>query len=397
MPEKYPDRTAQLTPSAGPDDFFAAISAAALGCVLVFSVLTFGKEQWPTTALHVSIYAIGIAWLARYVLARYNFRLHVLMAPLAAATLWGLLQLALKTSVYEFATWNAILNWSANFVLFTISFQVFLFPKPRRKFLRWGLYFTFAVTIAAVMQHFISRTSAFFVNRDHFAAFVELFLPLAIFTALRSEERFWLHAAIAGTLFASLIATASRAGAVLGILEIIIVPLIASRRFTLDRKKILVMAAFAFLFTAILGWQVALGRLSAPNPYRYRREMVLSAAAMIRERPWFGFGLGTWETAYPAYALFDMHEIVWHAHNDWAEWAAEGGIPFFLITLSVLALSLPLAVRSIWGLGVIAVFLHSLVSFPMQLPPLASLVFVLLAAAAASERQESTGTHSKLL
>jgi O-antigen ligase len=113
--------------------------------------------------------------------------------------------------------------------------------------------------------------------------------------------------------------------------------------------------------------------------------MWTSAQEMVRERPWFGFGLGTWETAYPAYALFDAGAIVNHAHNDWAEWTAEGGIPFLLILASTMVLSFRPALRSIWGLGPIVVLMHSFVDFPMQTPAIAAWVFVFLGGVAARE------------
>lgn len=334
--------------------------------------------------LEVSIYVLGMAWLARFALWRHSFRFHAVMIPLAAATLWGLLQLALNTSAYRFVTWNAVLKWTSYFVLFSVCFQIFVYPRLRSIFLAATLYLTFSMTLAAVVWHFTVRTSAFFINRDHFSAFVELFLPLAIFTALQGRRRFWLHALIAGTLFASLIASASRAGVVLGTIEMAAISVLAIKRSTLDRKQILAVAAFAFVFTATVGWQVAWRRLRTPDPFLYRREMVVSSLAMLRDRPYFGFGLGTWETVYPAYALFDEGEIMSNAHNDWVEWAAEGGTPFLLIVSSLFVISIPFAVRSIWGLGGIAVLLHSFVSFPMQLPAIASLVFMILAAAAAS-------------
>ena len=53
-------------------------------------------------------------------------------------------------------------------------------------------------------------------------------------------------------------------------------------------------------------------------------------------------------------------------------------ILFMLMPLAVL--TLPRAIRSGWALGIHAVFLHSLVDFPMQIPAIAFLVFTLLGA-----------------
>jgi len=107
---------------------------------------------------------------------------------------------------------------------------------------------------------------------------------------------------------------------------------------------------------------------------------------MIRDRPWMGFGLGTWSTAYPGYALFDNGLFANQAHNDWAQWAAEGGLPFFFMMLSIAIWSVRAAARSVWGVGIVAVFLHCLVDYPIQRPALAGLFFVLLGVLAAQEK-----------
>jgi hypothetical protein len=75
-----------------------------------------------------------------------------------------------------------------------------------------------------------------------------------------------------------------------------------------------------------------------------------------------------------------------HAHNDWAEWAAEGGVLFDLPLLAMALASAAFARRSPWGLGVAIVFLHSLVDFPLQKTALAILTFFLAGALAASSR-----------
>ena len=85
---------------------------------------------------------------------------------------------------------------------------------------------------------------------------------------------------------------------------------------------------------------------------------------MFRASPWHGFGLGTWPSVYPQFALFDAGAFVNHAHNEWAQWAAEGGLVALGLMLAVLAWCSKPALRSVWGLGLLAVFLHSLVDYP---------------------------------
>jgi hypothetical protein len=45
------------------------------------------------------------------------------------------------------------------------------------------------------------------------------------------------------------------------------------------------------------------------------------------------------------------------------------------------------AFRTIWGLGVVSIFLHSLVDYPLQRPQLAAWVIILIAMLAAENRE----------
>ena len=66
-----------------------------------------------------------------------------------------------------------------------------------------------------------------------------------------------------------------------------------------------------------------------------RADLLRSSVAMARERPLTGFGLGAWPSAYPGYALYDDGTFVNQAHNDWAQWTVEGGLPLLLAMLAV--------------------------------------------------------------
>lgn len=102
---------------------------------------------------------------------------------------------------------------------------------------------------------------------------------------------------------------------------------------------------------------------------------------MIQERPHTGYGAGTFETAFPPYA-----EDLWgdfdHAHNDYLQFLVEfgwvGTAPLALFVLY----SLSQALRALWrresyyrsGIGfgasmaIIALMVHSLTDFNLQIP-----------------------------
>ena len=234
-----------------------------------------------------------------------------------------------------------------------------------------------------------------FVSRDHYAAFIELVLPMALFEAVSDRRKTLFGAAMAGAMVASVVAGASRAGSVLVVLESFALLLLTPRRGAASARKVggvfaALLIVFVVVFTAVVGWTRLWERFQDSNPYRGRREMLTSAVAMARAKPWTGFGLGTFETVYPGYAIFDTGDVVDHAHNDWAEWAAEGGLPFFACVLAIAVWTAFRARRCLWGLGVVSMFLHSMVDFPMQKPALALWVFVLIGAMSARKQSDKS-------
>jgi O-antigen ligase len=363
--------------------------ASALGGVLLFSILAFAAtEQWALSTLQVGILGLGICCAMRRPL-----RWHPVGFALAGIVALAGLQIVTGSTVYRFVTERALVSWATYFALFLVALEALADSAIRRRFLQAALYAGVALAALSTVQYFTSGGAIYwmfrpragrpfgpFVNPDHYAAFVELILPLAIHEAQRDRRRAWLHLGFAGALYGSVIAGASRTGAALVTLEIVALPLLAVRPRA--GKVIASTALFAALATAVVGGDVLWKRLQDKDPFRYRREILVSTLQMIRQRPWTGYGLGTYATVYPEFASFDIGATVDHAHNDWAEWTAEGGVPMLLLMLAIAAASFRPALRSGWGLGIYAVFLHSLVDFPLQIPAVTALLVTMLAAVA---------------
>jgi O-antigen ligase len=95
---------------------------------------------------------------------------------------------------------------------------------------------------------------------------------------------------------------------------------------------------------------------------------------------------------YPAYAEKDFGFFINAAHNDWLQWGDEGGIPMLFCVFLLFVVSVWLAWKLPWGLGVPAVFLHCLIDFPMQgrfLPATLFLVFGIVLRQAGSRRHDA--------
>jgi hypothetical protein len=368
-----------------------AFSAAALATLLFAGILTqWVQHRWAVSLFQTGAFALGIAWAIRFALQPIALKGSVLLIPLSAASVWGLVQLAFGQTVYRWETWDSVLKWGTNLTLFFLALQIFSEPDLRDRFLRASLYFATVVSVLGSIQMFSSDGRIFwlfpteykefvvgpFVYHTQYAGFIELVLPLAVVGALENRQRVLSYAAMAATLYASVIVSASRAGTVLVSAEILAICLLAPRR---NRGLALgLVTGFALLFIAVVGWDTLLHRFLQSDPYAVRREFLQSSLAMIRDRPWMGFGLGTWSTAYPRYALFDNGLFANQAHNDWAQWTVEGGAPFLLFMLWIAARSSASAVRSLWGIGVVAVFAHSLIDYPLGRPALAGFFFVFL-------------------
>jgi len=165
------------------------------------------------------------------------------------------------------------------------------------------------------------------------------------------------------------VASGSRAGAAIVLAETLLLFSIAYSRGGLPRQTLARMAAWTLLAggvaVAVAGWELLWRRLQAGDWMVYRRQIWASTLEMIAARPLTGFGPGTFQTVYPAFARFDVGLVVNHAHNDWLELAAEAGLPFGLLAAAMALWSVRPAIRSIWGLGVLAVFAHAFVDYPL--------------------------------
>jgi O-antigen ligase len=323
---------------------------------------------------------------------------HPLNLLLGAATLWALVQLAFGWTVDPARTVSAALDWCANAAAFWVAYSLFGDSARRERFLQAVLLFGLLIAVCGAITALAAPaglvfgrfdtgtglpTLGPFAYRNQFAAFLEAILPLALVRAIRDPKQRVAYTVMGAGLFGAVVVAASRMGAILCLAEMFIVPavLFAQRRIsghTLTRVLAGTVAAVIAL-AAIAGWEVVWRRFQEPHPYSMRQDLLRSSLAMIRERPLTGFGLGAWSSAYPRFALYDDGMFVNQAHNDWVQWAAEGGVPFFLVMLSVAVLAVRPALRSIWGIGLLAVFVHALVDYPFQQrPALAAFFFALL-------------------
>jgi O-antigen ligase len=355
-------------------------------------------EPWSACIAFGIVFAITAAVQIRALGRDFELHLSWLLVPLGLAALWGPAQLIAGVPQYRFDTWWSSLSWAAALAFFWCGLQVFSPPRVSDAF-RWGaIIFGALIALEAILQLFAGGERVYgllgmhedrlpmgpFRNRDHFSALMELLLPLALWTGIRRPRRAWICFTAAGAMFAAVIASTSRAGAAIATLEVIlllVVGILRKRAGTVAPVGRLTVA-IAVLVAAgggVVGWTPVLDRFQVKDLFLYRREFLESTLLMIRDRPWFGFGLGSWPWVYPRYAIIDPILVANHAHNDWAEWAACGGIPFALLIGLIALRAVWLSLEMPWGIGTVAVFAHATVDFPLARPPLLVAVLLVLA------------------
>ena len=329
----------------------------------------------------------------------------------------GALQLLTGATVYRYATFDAWTRIVALIATVAIAESVLLNRALRALFLKAFVWFAAIISVIGVLTYYTSPGKVLwifpspypdtwgpFLSRNNFAAFLELAFPVALWLGLtaplsrRALQKLRrrnsgyaaskpvgnsLYLLLAAWMLAAGFASASRAGSALLLAEAIV---ILSTSGT--KRMAMRFGAIACLLAALVGIGTLLHRWDDSDPLRFRREMQQSALEMVRERPIRGFGIGTFARVYPAHAHFDLGASVEHAHNDWLEWAAEGGLPYALAWVVVAVSVVKPAVRSIWGLGVLAVFLHAFVDYPFARFGVSAWTMTLIGALCADEMRE---------
>ncbi|MBL8177148.1 MAG: O-antigen ligase family protein [Bryobacterales bacterium] len=303
---------------------------------------------------------------------------HALIA-FAALPCLGVLQSCFSISAMHHPTVRSSLTWLAAACVLRSAYMMCRDSGIRKRALSAVAAFGSALCLVSILQFFTSQGRIFwlwasaepqvfgpFHSRNNYASFALLMFPLLVWQGINRNVN-WYYLTAGAFVGASIVSSGSRAGAALFALEVVALCFLMRK----TRCGTRVMAPFAVLLGVIIvaaGWSQLSTKLLDHDPFRYRREMLVSTLEMWRQKPVLGFGLGTFTAVYPSYAQFDSGHYVNHAHNDWAEMAAEGGLAGTLFLAVFAGVTGVAALRNLWGLGVPAVFLHGLVDFPLQRP-----------------------------
>jgi O-antigen ligase len=322
-------------------------------CLLMtFAVLAFGGVQvWSQTVLEIGAATLLAAWAVLLFRDKNpTIEWSRLNVPLMGFIVTGALQLLFRGTAYPYATTQELLRLSAYFILFFLTTQAFR-TRPEKEALVWVLMaLCFAVSLLGIIQHFTAEKQIYwmsslnvqndsfgpFVNRNHFAGFVELTVPVAlaqlIFRGLR-RDAFPLLVLLAIVPVSALILSGSRGGIIGFGLEVCLLALLARIGKTGKQNHLAALAMVALAAVALIAW---LGADKAVERFSQARNLELSmsrrvsmsrsALHMFLDHPVAGVGLGALVAAYPRYETVYDGNIVEHVHNDYLEALAETGI-----------------------------------------------------------------------
>jgi len=390
-------------PAVKADRRTPVVAGAGLILLLVYATATvFVRDAWALQSFQIGVFVLVAVVLAasirtgREPTARGLAPWLVYLIPL-----WGLIQIHAHTTASSVETREAVLRWGALAGVFFLSQIAAGTRTARRNLLSAFLLFATVLAVLCLTQLFTSEgrvlwifptgypdVYATFPSYNSYAQFVEIALPIALWRALREGWRSWWYALAGGILYASAIGSASRAGTALCTAELLAMLAIGMVRLrdpetglpTRSTTATLVMIpVLAAAFTLAVGWERIWLRFEQNDPYLVRREFIVAAVDMAKQRPLTGFGLDTFPEVYQRYAIKDFPFYANHAHNDWAEFAADGGVPFLLLVLIPFAAAVPAAVRNPWGLGLISIMLHACVDYPFPRPAVSGWLFAMLA------------------
>lgn len=376
--------------------------ATGLWAALLAGILVaWSPRYWAVSTAIASVSILAACWLA---FAR-DIRLPRQTALVALIGAFAFLQTAVHTTVLPQLTLESGTVWALGAVVFVLSADVLRERQGRRLFLELTMWSMTVLAIVAMFQAYGTPDKVFgifpategatgtLLSKNQFAAMMELAAPIALWYTV---DRNPVPGGLCYTMIlAATFTAASRAGVVLvgaELVAFVVIVLFARRREA--RAYLTVLAGLAVLVgvaSVIAGTDQIKARFEDKNPYEVRRQLVGSTVRLIEERPVTGYGMGTWRAVYPKEATFDLALLANEAHNDWAQWTSDGGIPFLALMLALVAWIAKPSVKSIWGLGVLSVMAHSYVDYPIREPALSFVWFAM--AGAASQYRTTVEVH----
>lgn len=303
-------------------------------------------------------------------------------------------------SVAPFATFEQLFRYLAYIAVFlTIRELAWRFDRHAWLIMVPLVIMAVAEAAAGIAQaHQAGFARGTYVNRNHFAGFLELSLPFAaaysVMTLGRGRVRplplrqafiACLAIATAALLFMGVVDSLSRMGflaSLAGLMTVALFSVAGRKRPMLALITVAVIAAAIWLPPDALIRRLTNLRAPGEISTATRLNIWADTCRLIKAYPAFGCGAGTYESAMHRYQTAAPLNTVDYAHNDYLQLLAELGIPGVVILAAGLFALVKKSIRdarqpsdsedrylSIAGLGALAAILvHSAADFNLYIP-----------------------------
>src|SRR6266700_4148663 len=400
--------------------------------LVVFAVAAHGGvEDWARAVLETGAGLLFLAWaLWIYFTHQEQIVFSPLVPPLAALLLIVCGQLFFHGTASSYGTRIELLLLVSDLILLFLAVQAFRTLQDWRGFVWFGMVFGFFISIFGILQQLTFNGKLYwfrkmhyggipfgpYANRNHFAGFAELVLPLALVPLVLGRvrrERWPVVSLFVVVGIGALFLSASRGGIVSFGVELAVLAFAVVLRRT-KGKQLLTGAAVLLLALLMVSW-LGVGQILQRFSSLQSLETTADKRASMRRDTWrifldhpvAGMGLGTLQIVYPPYETLYDGKIVNHTHNDYLEALAETGLLgglccawFVVVLLRVSFKRLRQVGNSFAGAlqlsGLVAAsgfLVHSLVDFNLHIPSNA-LLFFLMAHLATTQIQQITSAST---
>jgi O-antigen ligase/tetratricopeptide (TPR) repeat protein len=397
--------------------------------LVIFPAIAYGAvETWSMTVIHLMVIS-SLAITSSRLLSKRKILIY--RSPIDAFILifFTLEIISIFGSAYPYNSYISILKSISYIIIFyyvinNIRTKKQLILLAQTIVIFASLYATIALTLISddflgfknfSNNEYITLT---FVNRNHFAGFLEMVVWLAVGLAYINKGAKRILYLFLATYMASAIFFSLSRGGMIGFTSSIF--FISAIIFFVEKKKkhLLLIAEFTLLLTAIIlmiGIDPIITRLSTLHDPEVagqgRLEYWASTYKMIANNLWLGTGLGTYSAANPEYkTVYAANLFVSHAHNDYLELAAEMGIIGFLsfatmliaLFYRIIKLVKAQSDKTLRVMGIIiltsifSIIIHSVTDFNFHIPSNV-ILFTIISAMAINMVSISSTTDKKLV
>ena len=355
-------------------------------CVaIVMSALAYGTvHYWALGLFNLGGLTILILWVADgWRLGNVRVSRNLLQLPLLGIVLLGVVQMLplrdgsgglLRTLSFDPNSTKLVVVQLATLLVYFAATLVFVdTPHRLHVLVRTIMIFGFFLALFGLTQSFTSPTKVYwmrelnqstafgpFINRHHFAGYMELTiaLPLGLLLAGAIDKQKWLlYLFIAGLMGIALVMTASRGGIISVVAEIVFLVIVTAiwrkhgerRRVGSRMKGIATRVGLAgalifglFLGVMLLGGEFSLNRfidsVNTDDPTTGRAHFWSVTLEMIKANPILGTGLGAYGVIYTRYDTRNGLYRLEQAHNDYLQVFSDAGVVGAALALAFVVL-----------------------------------------------------------